>query len=146
MGLQGVLERLRGEEFTWDEDINFVQDTLGDPSFLNLCEVNDGVAESQSFEQPVGSLEETMKEAKTVPWPLSSLFLFFFFPPTCVLQCLFTPACLCIIVTQMSSFCVCMLQSCVHPLCFFSYITICYSPVYELYEHNHRTPQIFQAI
>lgn len=61
-GVQGVLERLRGEEFTWDEDINFVQETLGDPDFLGLCEVNDGVAESQSFEQPVASLEETMRE------------------------------------------------------------------------------------
>ncbi|CAI8042129.1 MAGUK p55 subfamily member 2, partial [Geodia barretti] len=61
-GLQGVLERLRGETFTWDEDINFVQETLADPDFLQLCEVNDGVAESQSFEQPVASLEDAMKE------------------------------------------------------------------------------------
>ena len=63
-GLQGVLERLRGETFTWDEDINFVQETLADPDFLQLCEVNDGVAESQSFEQPVASLEDAMKEVQ----------------------------------------------------------------------------------
>lgn len=64
-GLQGALERLRGEEFTWDEDINFIQDTFGNEDFLALCDVNDGVAESQSFEQPVASLEEVMKEVYT---------------------------------------------------------------------------------
>lgn len=61
-GLQSALEQLRGEEFTWDEDINFIQNTFRDPDFLALCDVNDRVATSQGFEQPVASVEEVMKE------------------------------------------------------------------------------------
>ena len=52
--LNSALEQLRVEEFTWDEDINFLQTFLRDPQLQSLSEVNDHVAQSQSLEQPVG--------------------------------------------------------------------------------------------
>ena len=60
--LQSTLERMRAEEFTWDEDINFLQDTFRDPDFLALCDVNDGVANSQSFDQPIAGTKEILAE------------------------------------------------------------------------------------
>ncbi|XP_064389900.1 protein PALS2-like [Halichondria panicea] len=54
--LNSVLEELRVEEFTWDEDINFLQTFVRDPQVKALAELNDHVAESQSFEQPLGAV------------------------------------------------------------------------------------------
>ncbi len=51
-----MLEELRVEEFTWDEDINFLQTFVRDPQVKALAELNDHVAESQSFEQPLGAV------------------------------------------------------------------------------------------
>ena len=62
--LQSTLEQLRVEEFTWDQDINFLQATFRDPNFVALCEVNDSVARSQSFEQPEGSAEQPVSNVR----------------------------------------------------------------------------------
>ncbi len=60
--LGGVLETLRSEEFTWDEDINFLQSFIRDPNFKALTEVNDTVANSIGFDNPVGSSERAFHE------------------------------------------------------------------------------------
>lgn len=60
--LGNALETLRKEEFTWDEDINFLQSFLRDPHFKALTEVNDRVANSIGFENPVGSSERPFHE------------------------------------------------------------------------------------
>ena len=52
------------EEFTWDEDINFLQSMIHDPGFTAVCKVNDSVAHSQSFEQPVGSTEQPISNVR----------------------------------------------------------------------------------
>jgi len=62
--LQSTLEQLRVEEFTWDQDINFLQATFRDPNFVALCQVNDSVARSQSFEQPEGSAEQPVSNVR----------------------------------------------------------------------------------
>lgn len=69
-GLLSTLEQMRKEEFTWDEDINFLQDTFQDPHFLGLCDVNDKVANSQSFEQPIASSEEILTEVRFFAYQL----------------------------------------------------------------------------
>ena len=58
---------MRTEEFTWDEDINFLQGFIRDPSIQALLDVNDGVANSQAFEQPVGPSCEVTQEVGSVP-------------------------------------------------------------------------------
>ena len=60
--LSQALEHLRSEEFTWDEDINFLQGFIRDPNLQALLSVNDGVANSQGFEQPVGPSCEVTQE------------------------------------------------------------------------------------
>lgn len=60
--LSGALESLRQEEFTWDEDINFLQSFLREPTFKALSEVNDKVANSIGFENPVGATERVFHE------------------------------------------------------------------------------------
>ena len=60
--LNGVLESLRQEEFTWDHDINFLQSFIRDPNFKALTEVNDRVANSIGFDNPVGSSERAFHE------------------------------------------------------------------------------------
>ena len=60
--LTGALESLRKEEFTWDEDINFLQSFVRDPTFKALTEVNDRVANSIGFENPVGATERAFHE------------------------------------------------------------------------------------
>ena len=62
--LRLALESLRKEEFTWDEDINFLQSFLCDLSVKAVADVNDGVAKSQSFEQPVGPSKESCMEVR----------------------------------------------------------------------------------
>ena len=57
-----ALERLRAEEYTWDEDINFLQSFVREPCTVALTEVNDGVAKSQGFEQPVGAMNDLAYE------------------------------------------------------------------------------------
>lgn len=54
--LNSVLEELRIEEFTWDEDINFLQTFVRDSQLQALADLNDHVAQSQSFEQPLGAV------------------------------------------------------------------------------------------
>ncbi len=54
--LNSVLEELRVEEFTWDEDINFLQTFIRDSQLQALADLNDHVAQSQSFEQPLGAV------------------------------------------------------------------------------------------
>ena len=56
--LNSALEQLRHEEFTWDEDINFLQTFMRDPHLKELAKVNDGVAKSLSFDNPVGPAED----------------------------------------------------------------------------------------
>ena len=60
--LSQALEHLRAEEFTWDEDINFLQGFIRDPNLQALLSVNDGVANSQGFDQPVGPSCEVTQE------------------------------------------------------------------------------------
>ena len=60
--LTQALEHLRTEEFTWDEDINFLQGFIRDPNLQALLNVNDGVANSQGFDQPVGPSREVTQE------------------------------------------------------------------------------------
>lgn len=64
--LHSVLEHLRTEVFTWNDDINFLQSTFRDPNFVSMCEVNDGVAMSQGFEQPEGSAYEPAEVIQTL--------------------------------------------------------------------------------
>ncbi len=52
------------EEFTWDEDILFLQSFFKDKQLQALADANDHVARSQSYEQPEGSLGEAVKEVK----------------------------------------------------------------------------------
>jgi len=56
--LNSALELLRPEEFTWDEDINFLQTFVRDPNLKELAKVNDSVSKSLSFDNPVGPSEE----------------------------------------------------------------------------------------
>lgn len=63
--LNGVLETLRQEEFTWDEDINFLQSFLCDSHFKAMTEVNDRVANSIGFENPVGPAERPFHELQS---------------------------------------------------------------------------------
>lgn len=60
--LSSALEVLRTEEFTWDEDINFLQSFVRDPNFKALAEVNDSVANSIGYENPVGPAERAFHE------------------------------------------------------------------------------------
>ena len=62
--LNTVLEDLRVEEFTWDEDINFLQTFVRDPQLQALADVNDHVARSQSFEQPLGAVSPLCYEVQ----------------------------------------------------------------------------------
>lgn len=64
--LSQALEHLRSEEFTWDEDINFLQGFIRDPNLQALLSVNDGVANSQGFDQPVGPSCEVTQEVGRV--------------------------------------------------------------------------------
>lgn len=63
--LSGALETLRNEEFTWDEDVNFLQSFLRDPHLKAMTEVNDRVANSIGFENPVGAAERSFHEVSS---------------------------------------------------------------------------------
>lgn len=67
--LSQALEHLRAEEFTWDEDINFLQGFIRDPNLQALLSVNDGVANSQGFDQPVGPSCEVTQELSDLVGP-----------------------------------------------------------------------------
>ena len=63
-----ALEALRQEEFTWDEDINFLQSFLRNPTFKALTEVNDRVANSIGFDNPVGPSERSFHEVRPISY------------------------------------------------------------------------------
>ena len=60
--LRSALNKLRGEDFAKDEDLDFLQGIT--ENMGALCEVNECVALSQEFDQPEGSAMESVNEVK----------------------------------------------------------------------------------
>ena len=64
--LSSVLDRLQKESFAEKDDIQLIETMVQDTHFLKLCEVNDLVARSQSFDQPEGSALEAINEVSII--------------------------------------------------------------------------------
>ena len=47
------------------EDIEFLENLFEDPGFLTLCDINDQVARSQSFDQPEGSATDAIHDVSS---------------------------------------------------------------------------------
>lgn len=47
------------------DDIDFLENLFEDPGFLTLCEINDQVAHSQSFDQPEGSATDAVHDVSS---------------------------------------------------------------------------------
>ena len=65
MKLEKTLNQLREEDFVRHDDIDFLENLFEDPGFLTLCEINDQVAHSQSFDQPEGSATDAVHDVSS---------------------------------------------------------------------------------
>lgn len=63
--LEKTLNQLREEDFVRHEDIEFLENLFEDPGFLTLCDINDQVAHSQSFDQPEGSATDAIHDVSS---------------------------------------------------------------------------------
>jgi hypothetical protein len=62
--LEKALNLLKEEDFVEHEDISFLKNLFGNVGFMKLCEINDKVANSQSFDQPEGSASDAIHDMR----------------------------------------------------------------------------------
>lgn len=64
--LEKALHLLQEEDFTNEDDIQFLKSFFSNPEFAALCKINDKVAYSQSFDQPEGSATDAIHDVRYI--------------------------------------------------------------------------------
>ena len=62
--LEKALNLLQEEDFVKEDDIKFLKSFFSNPGFKTLCDINDKVAYSQSFDQPEGSATDAIHDVR----------------------------------------------------------------------------------